>query len=332
MTADKGKDNLMDGLLVKYLLQETSAEENARAEQWINASPDHTKYFEQLGQIWQSSISPDADSPSEAEAWERFRQRVRQKQKHEQRPAPVILKRSMAAAAVLLIMIAGGWMWYSHVHSPGSLLTITSGNGILTDTLTDKTIVTLNKNSKLSCPARFAGKNRSVRLEGEAFFNVAPQENRPFIVHVNNITVTVLGTSFNINGTDHATEIIVASGSVKVTGRENSIQLDAHEKVKVSAENGLLKKEKVDNELYNYYRTREFICNNTPLSELVATLNEAYNAHIMITDPQLERLPITTTFHRSQPLDSILTIIKQTFDHVSFSKEGNQIILNNNSQ
>lgn len=326
MNADKDSENFADDLLVKYLLKEANTEEKVLAEQWINASAEHQKHFKQLSGVWDLSHTLQTDSPSAQDAWTRFQQRVQQSAKTS--PKPVLsIKKWMAAAAILAIVVSGSWLWYRHASLPHGLLTISSGATPLTYTLKDNTIVTLNKNSTISYPSQFDKNNRSVQLQGEAFFEVKQDKSHPFIVHVNDITVTVLGTSFNINEKRSETEIIVKSGRIKVTGSKNSVQLQEGEKVIISSKTDLLKKEMADNELYSYYRTQEFVCNNTPLNELVATLNEAYDAHIKIANVQTNQLLITTTFHRSQPLDTILSIITQTLPQVTYTKEGNEIIL-----
>lgn len=326
MNADKNREDFADDLLVKYLLEEAGAAERTDAEQWINASPAHKKYFEQLRRIWQMSGVATAAAPPAEEAWDRFYQRTHPGQ--ERRPARRLpVKKWGAVAAVLFVVLSGSWMWYRHHYAPAGLLTLSSGNMPLTDTLTDKTVITLNKNSALSYPAHFNRKNRIVQLRGEAFFKVAQQQNHPFIVHINDITVTVLGTSFNINEVQDAVEVIVKTGSVKVSSRNNAVQLQGGEKVVISHNQDRLQKEPVSDELYNYYRTREFICNNTPLRELVAALNKAYDTHIVIANPRLEDLRITTTFHRSQSVYAILAIISRTFNQVTYSEENNRIVL-----
>lgn len=314
----------MDDLLVKYLLKETDAKENVLVEQWVNDAGEHKQHFRQLKQVWESSATPCMDRSSEDEAWMRFRQRIQTKKQPDYRALRI---RWMTSAAVLLIVISGGWFWIIQHQSTRSLLVLASQNKVVTDTLSDNTIVTLNENSNLYYPKKFKGKTRSVRLQGEAFFNVRHQSNQPFVVQVNNLTITDIGTSFNVNAQPQSTEIIVSSGIVKVTAKGKSVMLKANEKITVSQKYGLMKKEKVSNELYNYYLTKEFICNRTSLKDLIATLNDAYHAQIIIANPHLEQMPITTTFHRSQPLDSILSIISQTFENVSFSKKGSQIIL-----
>ena len=77
--------------------------------------------------------------------------------------------------------------------------------------------------------------------------------------------------------------------------------------------------------LYNYYRTREFVCDNTPLWKLVAVLNEAYGANIVIGRDALRNMPLTTTFN-NESLERILDIIRTTFD-ITVVRQNNTIIL-----
>ena len=82
-------------------------------------------------------------------------------------------------------------------------------------------------------------------------------------------------------------------------------------------------KQQVTDELYNYYRTKEFVCNNTPLWRLADVLGEAYGVHIIITDERLRSLPLTTVF-KNESLDNILLVISETFN-IKVEREGNTI-------
>lgn len=327
MTTDKNKEDFMDDLLVKYLLEETDKREKASVEEWINADIAHKIHYEQLQKIWAESAKLSAGSPPEEAAWGRFQQRVHSAIPSENKIRKLNRRRWLAVAASVFIVVGCG-LWYILQSQPFiSELTIASNNKIITEILPDQTVVTLNKNSTLNYPKKFNKKNRVVELQGEAFFKVTHHEKHPFVVKVNNLTITDIGTEFNINENKLSTEIIVAAGSVKVTSGKHSLILKAGEKVVISKKNGRLKKEKVTNQLYNYYKTKTFVCNNTPLSDLVKTLNEAYDTQIVIASPQLKELPITTTFHQTQSLKSILEIITQTFNRVKLSQQGEKFIL-----
>ena len=77
--------------------------------------------------------------------------------------------------------------------------------------------------------------------------------------------------------------------------------------------------------MYNYYRTKEFVCKATPLRKLLAVLNEAYNVHIVIADSKLADMPLTATF-KDEPLDNILKVIKETLN-LTIEHKGTDIVL-----
>jgi transmembrane sensor len=149
--------------------------------------------------------------------------------------------------------------------------------------------------------------------------------SRPFIVHVNDITVTDLGTSFNILGTSGRTEIVVETGTVKVSSRGKSLTLHPGGWA-VAWEGGKLKKEISKDKLYSYYLGRPLVCDSVPLKRLVEILNEDYDTHIIIGKKELESLPITTTFPHKESLNNILAVICATFD-ISAARENQTIVL-----
>lgn len=329
MTKKFRNDGFIDDLLVKYLLKEVSRDEAGEVEQWINASSGNQRHYNELKQVWEASEQLFGETPSEDDAWERFQQRMQIADPKTRSIGSFKSNKTKSwlagAAAVLILGAAAFWLTRSAFNFSG--MTLSADSKALTDTLPDQTIITLNKNSYITYPKSLKGNKRSVELQGEAFFTVSHKDDAPFIVHVDEVTITDIGTEFNVKETEQYTEVIVATGSVVVSVKGKSVLLKANEKVVVSKKEGLLKKEQIQNKLYNYYQTKQFVCENTPLSELTQTLSEAYDTDIVIHAPELARLPITTTFQSDQPLDSILNIISQTFEEISVSKQGEKIIL-----
>jgi len=192
--------------------------------------------------------------------------------------------------------------------------------------LSDGSVITLNKKSTITYPSKFKGNTRSIALKGEAFFNVAPDKKKPFIISVNDVQVTVVGTSFNIKSENGNTEVIVESGIVRVTQSGKTVELLAGEKIVMSSNDSIATKEAVNDKLYNYYRTKEFVCDDTPLWKLVQVVNEAYDAKIIIGRKELNDKRLTTTFN-NESLEQVLEVIRLTFDITITKKEDGQIIL-----
>ena len=215
------------------------------------------------------------------------------------------------------------FLWWQQINSNAEQ-TLTAQNAIRTDTLPDGSVITLNKNSSLKLPHNF--KEREIGLQGEAFFRVATDKDRPFHVHTNGITITVLGTSFNVRaGDSNKTTILVESGRISVQNEFGNIQLDSGETITLTPRDHILQKQIAASPLYKYYQPRIFVCHDTPLGTLVDALNKAYGDSIVIENPALKTLPITTTFHDATLAD-VLDVIKKTLN-INVHYSGTRYIL-----
>lgn len=322
--------DMNDDLLVKYLVGEAGMAEANLVEKWLQASKENQKYYEDLILLWEKSLqlappkSVDVD-----DAWIRMRQRLKQEE-HKSRPAGIFRLNNITwlRAAAMLVVIAGlAWIGYfvSNNANDVTMVNVASAQNILSDTLSDGSVITVNKNSKLSYPSKFNANTREVSMQGEAFFQVTPDKRKPFIIHVNDVTVKVVGTSFNIRSVHGKTEVIVETGIVQVTRQNSTVELRPGEKLVTQVNDASIVKDSARDKLYNYYRSREFICDNTSLKRLVEILNEAYDSNIVIENKSIENLPITTVF-KDEPLDNILSVISATLG-VTVDKTQQQIIL-----
>ena len=124
------------------------------------------------------------------------------------------------AAAAIVLCVLGWWTYY--MFAPIPLQTVSTLAETRNITLPDQTTIVLNRYSSLSYPKRFRGKERKVRLEGEAYFEVSKDTAHPFKVETGTVRVQVLGTHFNIDAYPEDTEIkttlLEGSVSVSLTG------------------------------------------------------------------------------------------------------------------
>jgi transmembrane sensor len=316
---------MTDELLIRFLLNEATTAEKISITTWLEESPANKKYFSQFEQIWLSSKNLASNTTvNEDQAWLKFRERTRT------RTTVVPLKRNWAwlKIAALLLLAAGLWTTYS-LFKPQAYTDLASSNQVITEKLPDGSELTLNKNSRISYASNFE-KHRSLKLtQGDVFFQVAHDKSHPFVIEIEKVSVTVVGTSFNIKHLHHQTEVIVETGIVKVQIGKEEIELRKGEKVWISASASQLVKEQSTDELYAYYRTQLFVARNTPLSVLLATLSEAYGTEIILSSPGLKNKPITTTLKGQASLDKNLQYIAETMD-LKISRNQNQILLSEN--
>ncbi|GGH34730.1 anti-sigma factor [Dyadobacter endophyticus] len=319
----------IDELLVKSMLDEASVAEQIEIKQWLLDDDDNQRYFEHFELIWtESKRLARRSTVDENAAWERFKARTVKQRETEVIPMyPKPVFRVLRMVAMVLMTAGVGWLSYllATRSSSHEMLTISSGMQTLTDTLPDGSIVTLNRKSSISYPQEFAGTTRPVTLTGEAFFDVKPDKSKPFLISVNDVTVKVVGTSFNVKDNAEKTEVIVETGVVEVSRDTQRVRITPREEATIVKANAEMRKGIAADQFHNYYRTRRLFCDGTPLWRLVEILNEAYDADIVIGNQRLKNLPINTTFDQHS-LESILGVVSETLS-LKVEHHGDQIIL-----
>lgn len=315
----------MDELLAKYMLGEASGEEVKVVEEWVNASGANQKYFNHFKQIWDTAAALKAESRLDIDAsWAEFKQLAAN-------PQPQAKVRRLNSgwlriAAMFLLTIGAATIIYKLLDTPPQMLTAQAGKAVKTDTLADGSVITLNKNSAITYPDRFTGDTREITLaKGEAFFEIKPDKAKPFLIHINDVVVKVVGTSFNIKKEDTLTRVVVETGVVQVIRKKIVIRLKPTETAEIDRRSGRMTKGVAADRLYNFYRTNQLVADKTPLWRVVQILNEAYNANITIPDKNTANRQLSTTLVIGS-LEDNLSVIRETFNLQTVRKAGKIII------
>ncbi|KAA8477178.1 FecR family protein [Arcticibacter tournemirensis] len=198
--------------------------------------------------------------------------------------------------------------------------------------LPDGTSVWLNAASKLVYPVNFHGsKERRIQLDGEAYFEVAKDKNRPFIVKTGKQEVTVLGTHFNING--YKDEPIISTtlmeGSIKTsnTSSGNSRILSPGQQSTVFSGDGAIDVRNVNTENIISWKNGYFIFDNQDITSIMKVIGRWYDVNIDYQSINKEE-KFGGTFSRSSDLDDILKVLK-ILGNVDFKVEGRTIVVSN---
>ncbi|WP_215224249.1 FecR family protein [Echinicola shivajiensis] len=155
--------------------------------------------------------------------------------------------------------------------------------------LPDGSTVWLNSDSKLSYQAPFSEDQREIWLEGEAFFEVARDEKRPFLVHTGKVTTQVLGTSFNINSFDNEDDIAVTvlTGKVQVTASDSAglfrtqlTTLVPGEQASFSKSDKSISVGKVDASQAILWKEKTLLFDKEPFSKVITKLERWYGVDI----------------------------------------------------
>jgi transmembrane sensor len=189
-------------------------------------------------------------------------------------------------------------------------------------TLPDGSSVWLNADTKLRAPGAFDGGPREVFLEGEAYFNVAHDPRRPFIIHAGQVTTTVLGTAFNVrNYPGQLPEVAVVSGKVSVqTGQgaeHTEVILERGHRAIVTPLN-ILTDIFQDFERYETWKDGKLVFEDRPISEVLATISRYYGIDVRVKDPSLGTCRISTTLEsisEKEAIDLLCLLLKATTEN-----------------
>ncbi|AYL98139.1 FecR family protein [Mucilaginibacter celer] len=321
--------HITDELLISYMLNEVSAEEALHVDGWRNLDAENERRFEQFRLIWESSKNFKADTGIDAHAsLQKVKQRAAETKEQQVKIGPMPGRFNwLKIAASIIFMVACGWIWVTRFANP--VVQVESKAAIKIDTLSDGTVVTLNKNTRFNHPEKFTGDQRLVSLvSGEAFFNVAHNKAKPFIIAAGKASIKVMGTSFNVKNKNEKVEIIVETGLVQISNSVNGlmIMLKPGEVAVFDPQTGKFTKQHNPDNLYQYYRDKNLVFKNIPLSRLVAVLNEAYGANIAIARRELNSMQIAGSFNIDESLDMKLNVIAMALN-ITVEKKQDRIIL-----
>jgi len=180
-------------------------------------------------------------------------------------------------------------------------------------TLADGTNVVLQANSKLDYPEKFLGNAREVILSGEAYFDVAHDAKKPFIIHTGRIRTTVLGTAFNIRALPDGKEIIVSvtRGKVKVEDDKKllAVLTPNEQAVYVPVTAAVLKDTVNANTLVTDWTKHEMRFEGQTFEEVTALLGRRYGVNILFKKNGLKKCSIKAYFSGTETLEKVLDVL-----------------------
>lgn len=317
-------------LLTKYLVGEANAREKSEVENWLEQSDDNKEEMERCRKVlMETDANFKAKQFDSNAAWKSVKSKmsptqlevVQRKTNRKEQFAQFYKYAAILIVAVLLGSI--GYYFGFKNQSVRVTELVTAEKPVLNDyVLPDGSVVTLNSNSKLEFPEKFASDTREVTIIGEAFFDVKPNPEKPFIINAGGTQVKVLGTSFNVSAypATEAVEVIVKTGKVQVIQKTEQLQAETNEVILTPGEKGTFYSgsqtlEKSVNRDVNFmaWKTNDIIFNETPLGEVIECLEKVYHIEIDLTDPVLEDLVLTAHFDK-KPIDFVLNVVRLTFN------------------
>lgn len=340
--------------LIKVITGECSPKEREQVEKWMAENPENRERLRKLRKTWEVAGNLELRQ-NEDGTWEKILQRISnpshltihrlgnadtvgearedKAQDNDVRPGYTRSPYSkiwwgrIAAACLLIISVL--YLLYDNSGSDqtgaqGIQEIVAERGERMNITLNDGTSVVLNSASALRYPSHFNGDSREIELEGEAFFSVARNENKPFVVHTEGADIRVLGTKFNVNAYSYfdGIEVIVEDGEVAVKSDSlTTQQKDKQNEVVLSRGEYTVVKEggvptapvSVALDRHLGWINGDLIFEATPLDVVIKKLELYYNRDFKVTDSSLFDRRLTASF-KKESLTKVLDVLSIAMD------------------
>lgn len=346
--------------LVHYFAGECSAEEEAEIEAWMQGDPARRQRVRELGKLWEAAGRPparrNANAPDANAMWEQLSRRMnlpkskalpgttpgassRGKMPSRRHPGERIARRPRrgrcggwrqpvrTAAAMIFVALAAfliaevvGVVDGGGASEAAMREVATEAGERVRVTLGDGTQVMLNAQSTLRLPAQFAGNERVVELQGEAYFEVTPDEDRPFVVRAEETVTRVLGTQFNVGAYpgDGEVQVVVAEGQVAVRpkGRERGqeLLLNRRQMGRLSKTGSSALRREVDPSRYLAWTEGRLVFRDAPFPEVARKLERWYNLEVNLEGASSEEVDRLNASFKEEPLAEVLGVIAESLE------------------
>ncbi|MFT3981189.1 MAG: DUF4974 domain-containing protein [Ferruginibacter sp.] len=182
----------------------------------------------------------------------------------------------------------------------------------------------INSSSSIRYPSKFTGAERRVAVTGETYFEVAKDQAHPFIVSVNGIDITALGTAFNINAYPNESnlKVTLTEGKIKVNNQSKTQLIEPGQQIAISADEWTT--DAVDISPIVAWTKNQFKFKNASIEEVMRMVERWYDAKIVYKDKVTDHF--TGTIDRNVPVSHLLKLLGAT-GQVHFKIEEDAIIV-----
>ncbi|WP_430436106.1 FecR family protein [Oceanibaculum nanhaiense] len=265
---------------------------------WLCADPRHAEAWRGASLTWQAM---GAVTPAHVERWQGTAQPAPRTKRRIVRPVAAVL----ALAACLALWLATGALW-----PEGDYRAATGQTRQLV--LADGSTVMLESGSALD--VAYESGHRAVRLlSGQAFFEVAPDAHRPFNVNAGGVSVTVVGTAFDVELTDRAVRVAVQQGQVEVSaGVENqsAALLSPGEALRIYRGTGLAERHNIGTSDIAAWRSGQLVVDGISVGEAVDRLRRYHRGLILLQDDALAAQKVTGVYDLTDPASALAAILR----------------------
>lgn len=315
----------MEGLF-RYFRKELSPSEIAEVEGWRDANPQNQTRFEEIrlmhldlkGLDYYQKLEVAAD-----QSWEKFNQKHEVAKVRKLSPTTVVLR----VAASIAVVLSAVFLVYRYQTQPTEV-SIADLTAVEAVQLNDGSDITLNEGASLSYTEPFQNNERRVRLEGNGYFDIARNPEKPFVVEVQHVEVRVLGTQFYINQNAEQIDLKVEEGKVLISFLDHHEIVEAGAAVSVDLTTSTVSAAVPDKSgLDTFWKSRRLVFNLTSIEEVVEVVNQAYGTSVSV-EGATEGCSLTVIFE-NESLENVLEVISSTLNYEVVSQQGTTTLRGN---
>lgn len=300
-------------LVIGYLQGNLSKEEIEEFYVWIDSCKENKNLFFEIKAIYDACLSEKKTLDIEG-SWQKLLHKKGNKNKH----YPIVIKRivSYAAVAVLAVLITSALFQFLLPTQQHTVATsYIGGDGLDADKviLPDGTQISLGTNTTFHYDNDYGKQSRTIHLSGEAYFDVAKQKNKPFIVKVNGQEIEALGTKFNVMAypKDSLLVITLLEGAVSLTteGLSQIPVLQPNQQLVYNRNKRTINISQVDAQAFIAWTSGYYYFPDQRLESILKRLSHVYGVTFNVHSTKLNNTVFTGTFYRGQSVKDIMEII-----------------------
>jgi ferric-dicitrate binding protein FerR (iron transport regulator) len=330
-------------IITKFLLRDISKQEIRVLRHWISQDPANRKHLEEIEKIYHAiEVFNNPDNIDPGKAWKMIEAKMSPRVDLNTRLTPIekpgrrvnYRKGLLVAASFFLaisLSIVGSYLYFMSKNKTEiafNEINVPQGSksSII---LSDGSKIWLNSSTSLKYPEKFEPGFREVYLEGEAFFDIAEDKDKPFFVRTSDLNIKVLGTSFNVKSyaNEGTIETTLESGSISIhkelEGKKSDLVLKPNQRLTFVKKKGIIlvddikshleenkstpvsterKVEKIyldkniDTKLYTSWKDNKLVFNDETFESLVIKIERWYNVKIIIQGEKLKQYRFSGTF------------------------------------
>ena len=310
-----------EGVIIRSIQKNATEEELVALSKWLTESKRHTAFYFQLEEIWSARKILSRDSIQES--WDMLAKQI-----EKQPQQPIISKKNYRltwwryVAAVFIGVLIASTIWVALLQKETLHRTIVenvvyNSSGTQFIVLPDQSEVWLHEKSCLTYPDLFSGKKRFAALEGKAYFEVANNNDKPFILQAGDVIIEVTGTEFYVETfSEEESSVTLISGSVNLNyadnGKRVSVPLIPGQRAYINSVNATVDIEKVNTNYYLAWKDGTYRFTEERLERIGAMLMHHYDVDIHIAS-SFKNKCFTGRVGPNDKIEDVLRVIESSY-------------------